>query len=325
VVGGGWLKIIVEMKKVLFVDSVHPLIKRELSDMGFLCEEFPEYIREDFKRIIPEYTGIVIRSKIKLDREMLSGAEQLRFIGRVGSGLENIDVEFAQSMGIHCLNSPEGNRDAVGEHCVGLLLNLLNHISRADRQVRQGHWIREGNRGREIGGRTVGIIGYGNMGGSFARKLSGFGAEVIAWDKYRLDYGDRYARACSMEEIWERAGIVSLHVPLTEETRYLADFEFFDRFRNPIVFLNTSRGQVVKTSALAAALRSGRVEAAGLDVLEYEESSLEALVKEIPEELKYLFTLDQVLFTPHIAGWTVESNTGLARVLVDKIRNTLDL
>lgn len=308
------------MNKVLFIDTVHPLIRSELEGMGFTCDEFPGFGRSEYEAIVHEYRGIIIRSKIKLDKEILSRAVNLRFIGRVGSGLENIDVEFARKQGIHCLNSPEGNRDAVGEHCVGMLLSLMNHLCRANTEVRQGTWIREGNRGREIKGRTVGIIGYGNMGGAFARKLRGFEADVIAWDKYRVDYGDEFARACSMEEIWDRADVVSLHVPLTEETYHLAGKEFFQRFRKNVVLINTSRGPVVDTKELVEALDSGKVEAAALDVLEYEDSSFEALAGNIPSELKALFGNGNVLLTPHIAGWTAESNIRLAEVLVEKIR-----
>jgi len=311
------------MKKVLFIDTVHPLIREELTSMGFRCDEFPEFGRRDYEAIAAEYSGIVIRSKIKIDKAFLDKAKQLKFIGRVGSGLENIDVAYAQSLGIHCLNSPEGNRDAVGEHTLGILLALLNHICRANREVREGRWIREGNRGIEIKGKTIGIIGYGNMGGAFARRLAGFEAKVIAYDKYKFGYSDDLVRESTMEDLWSNADIVSLHVPLTVETRYLADELFFKRFTKDIYFLNTSRGQVVKTSALAEALKSGKVKGAALDVLEYEEGSFESLRKKIPPDLRYLLDADNVILTPHIAGWTAESNIKLASVLVEKIRTVM--
>ncbi|MFZ4572137.1 MAG: NAD(P)-dependent oxidoreductase [Bacteroidales bacterium] len=309
------------MNKVLIIDTVHPLIREELTAMGFHCEEFPGFKRKDYEAIASEYTGIVIRSKIKIDKSFLDKATQLKFIGRVGSGLENIDVAYAKSLGIQCLNSPEGNRDAVGEHTLGMLLALLNHICRANNEVRQGRWIREGNRGVEIKGKTIGIIGYGNMGGAFAQRLKGFDAKVIAYDKYKCGYSDELVRESVMDELWQTADIVSLHVPLTEETFYLADDEFFGKFTKNIVLLNTSRGQVVNTSALVNALKTGKVRAAALDVLEFEDSSFEVLSADVQPDFSYLLGAPNVLLTPHIAGWTVESDVKLAAVLVEKIRN----
>jgi len=311
------------MNKVLFIDSVHPLIRKELTAMGFQCDEFPQFGRNDYEAVVSEYTGIVIRSKIKIDKAFLDKAKLLKFIGRVGSGLENIDVAYAENLGIRCLNSPEGNRDAVGEHTLGMLLALLNHICRANREVRHGKWIREGNRGIEIKGKTIGIIGYGNMGGAFAQRLKGFEVKVMAYDKYKHAYGDGFVWESSMEELWEKADIVSLHVPLTGETRYLADEVFFQNFTKDIFFLNTSRGEVVKTSGLVAALKSAKVKGAALDVLEFEDSSFEALSRDVPEDLRYLLDADNVILTPHIAGWTLESNVRLAEVLVEKIRNVM--
>ncbi|MCX6284441.1 MAG: NAD(P)-binding domain-containing protein [Bacteroidetes bacterium] len=308
------------MKKVLFIDTVHPLIREELKGMGFQCDEFPGYGRKEYEAVASEYFGIVIRSKIKLDKEFLEKATQLRFIGRVGSGLENIDVAYAEGLGIRCLNSPEGNRDAVGEHTLGMLLALMNNICRANGEVRQGKWIREGNRGIEIKAKTLGIIGYGNMGSAFAQRLRGFEANIIAYDKYKCGYGDEFVTESSMEELWAKSDIVSLHVPLTEETRYLAGEAFFGKFAKDIFFLNTSRGQVVDASALVAALKTGKVKGAALDVLEFEDSSFEALTKDIPVDFRYLLESDKVLLTPHIAGWTMESNVKLASVLVEQIR-----
>ncbi len=312
------------MLKVLFIDTVHPLIREELTAMGFSCDEFPGYGKADYEAVLPGYTGIVIRSKINIDKTFIDRAVKLKFIARVGSGLENIDVAYAESHGVRCLNSPEGNRDAVGEHALGMLLALLNNICRANRQLRQGKWIREGNRGLEIKGKTVGIIGYGNMGGAFAQRLKGFEAEVIAYDKYKVGYSGELVRESSMVELWETADIVSLHVPLTEETRGLADGEFFSKFRKDIFFMNTSRGQVVKTSDLVRALKSGKVKGAALDVLEFEDSSFEALLGDITEDFRYLLEAENVVLTPHIAGWTVESNVKLARVLVEKIRSMME-
>jgi D-3-phosphoglycerate dehydrogenase / 2-oxoglutarate reductase len=311
------------MAKVLFIDEVHPLIKEELTAFGLQCDFFPDYTRSDFSRIIHEYSGIILRSKITVDREMLSAATKLRFIGRVGSGMEGIDVEYAENLGIRCLNSPEGNRDAVGEHTLGLLLSLMDHINRADRQVRQGRWIREGNRGTEIKGKTVGIIGYGNMGSAFALRLKGFGSKVLSYDKYKRQYADDNTRESTLEDIYETADILSLHVPLTDETRYMVNDEFLGKFRKNIWLINTSRGGVVKTKDLVNNLKSGKVLGAALDVLEYEDTSFEVLMETLPEEYEWLCNAGNVVLTPHIAGWTVESRYKLAKVLVDKIKEVL--
>ncbi|MEI6684408.1 MAG: NAD(P)-dependent oxidoreductase [Bacteroidota bacterium] len=312
-----------EMSSVLFIDSVHPLVRELLSQAGFVCDFFPDFKRNDFLAIADRYTGIIIRSKIAIDKELIDRATRLKFIGRVGAGMENIDVGYAESRGIRCLNSPEGNRDAVGEHTLGLLLSLLNHITRADRQVRNGTWLREENRGTEIKGKTVGIIGYGNMGSAFAARLQGFGAQVISWDKYKTNYSDGNTRETSLEQLFELTDILSLHVPLTEETTWMADDAFFRRFHKNIWLINTARGKVVRTSDLVKNLESGKVLGAALDVLEYEDSSFETISGSLPPELDYLVASDRVVLTPHIAGWTRESNEKLARVLVGKIRDTM--
>jgi len=311
------------MRKVLIIDTVHPLITDELTAMGFTCDQFSAFTREDYLKIIQQYEGIIIRSGIRLDREMLSAAVNLKFIGRVGSGLENIDTSFAASRNIHCLNSPEGNRDAVGEHATGMLLALMNNLIRADREVRQGQWNREKNRGREIKGKTIGIIGYGNMGSAFAQRLKGFEASVIAWDKYKQGYSDGNVTESTMEELFAHADIVSLHVPLTEETRNMADDTFFNSFRKDIILVNTSRGPVVNTASLVRNLLSGRVSGAALDVLEYEEDTLEGIAGSGSPNLAFLQSADNVVLSPHIAGWTQESNTRLGTVLVEKIKAIL--
>ena len=310
------------MKKILFIDSVHPLIREELTGNGFHCEYFPDYNRRDFEKIISGYSGIIIRSKIMLDRSILEKAVQLRFIGRVGAGMENIDTGFAESKGILCLNSPEGSRDAVGEHTLGLLLALVNRIAVADHEVRNGKWIREGNRGTEIKGKIVGIIGYGNMGSAFAQRLKGFEAEVISYDKYKKGYSDGNTRETSLEELFEKADIVSLHVPLTEETHYMVDDSFINRFNKNIRLINTARGPVINTADLVKNLRSGKIRGAALDVLEYEETSFEQVRQQLPPEYDFLIHADNVVLTPHIAGWTIESHIKLARVLVEKILNS---
>lgn len=310
-----------EPLKILFVDSAHPSMKTDLEALGFSCDYFPDLEMDRFLNIIPSYDGIIIRSRFKINAGIMDKATRLKFIARVGSGLENIDVEYAEKKGIHCLNSPEGNRDAVGEHALGLLLALINNLARADRQVRQGMWIREGNRGMEIKGKTIGIIGYGNMGSAFARKLSGFEARVIAYDKYKRGFGCDFVEEVSMEEIFEHAQILSLHVPLTEETNYLVNEDYISKFKNKFILINTSRGKVVNTAHLVDALENGSILGAALDVLEYESVSFEKLEKShTPDPLRYLLKSDQVLLSPHIAGWTQESHVKLSKILVDKIK-----
>lgn len=306
-------------RNVLIIDQVHPLITEELTAHGFSCDYFPGYGREELLRIIGQYVGVIVRSKIRLDREFLSAASGLRFIGRVGSGLENIDVAFAKERGIVCLNSPEGNRDAVAEHAMGMLLSLMNHLNRADREVRSGRWLREENRGGEIKGKTVGIIGYGNTGSAFAQRLKGFDANVISWDKYKTGYADGHTREGTLDEILESADILSLHVPLTEETTWLVDASFIAQFKRPFTLINTSRGKVVNTTDLVEALKSGKITGAALDVLEYEDHSFESLAQALPDDFRYLIEAGNVILTPHIAGWTHESEIRLARVLVEKI------
>jgi D-3-phosphoglycerate dehydrogenase len=310
----------VKRGKILFLDMAHPILTEKLEQFGFKCDYFPEYGRTDFVKIIHQYQGIIIRSKIKIDQEILDKATNLKFIGRVGAGMENIDFDYAALKGIKCLNAPEGNRDAVGEHAIGMLLSLLNKLTIADAEVRKGIWKREENRGNELGGKTIGIIGYGNTGGAFARKLKGFGVNLLAYDKYKFDFSDEFVRESTMEELYSQADIVSFHVPLTAETTYLCNNEFLKKFEKNIYILNTSRGKVVRTSDLVKQLESGKVLGACLDVLEYEKFSFENLDSEhFPAELKKLFQMKNVIFSPHIAGWTHESNIKMAMTLVEKI------
>ncbi len=308
--------------KVLFIDTAHPFLWEELTGMGFVCEQFPEYTYHDFISIIADYSGIIIRNKIRLDRELLSHATSLRFIARVGAGMEGIDTAFAQKRGIACLNAPEGNRDALAEHTVGMILSLVNHMVRADAQVRNGIWDREGNRGMELMGKTIGIIGYGNMGSAFARRLSGFQMEVLAYDKYKTHYGDSSVREADMEELRVSCDLVSLHVPLTNETRHLVDERFIESFRKNFFLINTSRGQVVNTADLIRHLDSGKILGAALDVLEWEDSTFEALKESTDNELfMKLLRHENVIFSPHVAGYSAESPLKMAKVIVDKIKN----
>lgn len=306
--------------KILHLDSNHQLMVEQLSALGFDNELDFKSSREAIEEKIHLYDGIIIRSRIPIDRKLLEKASRLRFIGRVGAGLENIDTEYAMSRGISLFNAPEGNSNAVGEHAIGMLLVLMNRLLIADAEVRKGVWLREENRGYELEGRTVGIYGYGNMGRSFARKLSGFDCEVICYD-IRPDLGDAYARQVSREEFMAKAEVVSLHTPQTPETLGLINAEFINTVKHDFWFINTARGKSVVTADLVAALESGKVRGAALDVLEYEKSSFENMFSDdqLPEPLQYLLKSDRVILSPHIAGWTMESKRKLAQVIVDKI------
>jgi len=307
---------------ILFLDETHPVLLDDLEGMGYRCIYDPDIGREQLKSRMHEFTGIIVRSRMKLDKELIAAGKNLRFIGRIGSGLENIDVSFAKSRGVVCLSSPEGNRQAVGEHAAGMLLALMNNICVADREVRSGHWRREANRGMELSGKTVGIVGFGNTGSAFARCLSGFGCTLLAYDKYKEGFGNVIVRETDMDEIFHEADILSLHVPLTEETSYLVNQAYLARFRKKIILINTSRGNVVHTADLIAALAQDQVRGAALDVLEYEELSADALgASPLPDNFSKLCEMDgKVVLTPHVAGWTAESKIKMASVLSDKIR-----
>lgn len=307
-------------RKVLIIDTNHEVLVEELSKNGFQCEYFEGFTRKNYVSIIDKYYGAIVRSKIKFDKEILAKAKNLKFIGRVGAGMENIDVDFAKSLGITCFNAPEGNRDAVGEHTLAMLLMLMNKLLKADREVRNGVWLREENRGLEIKGKTIGIIGYGNMGSAFAQRLSGFEARVIAYDKYKYGYSDELVKETNMEEIFAESDILSMHIPLTKETNFLLNDEYFNNFRKNILVINTSRGNILKTDDLVKNLKSGKIFGAALDVLEYEKLSFENIDKEkLPESFKYLAASDKVVLSPHIAGWTIESKYKLAKIMTEKI------
>lgn len=309
------------MKKVLFIDTAHPSLQQGLEKLNFQCDYFPDFQYDDFKRIIGQYEGVIIRSKIKLDKEILLAARNLKFIGRVGAGMENIDLAAAKKQGIQCLNAPEGNRSAVGEQAVGMLLMLFNNLKKGDGEVRRGLWLREENRGIEIEGKTIGIIGYGNTGGAFAKRLSGFGARVLAYDKYKTGFSDSYVTEVSLEELFTATDILSLHVPLTDETRFMIDGDFLQKFLKNIWLINTSRGKVVRTEDLVAALKSGKVLGACLDVLEFEGLSFENLeADKFPKAFSELVKMQNVILSPHVAGWTYESNLKLAATIVRKVK-----
>jgi D-3-phosphoglycerate dehydrogenase / 2-oxoglutarate reductase len=305
------------MKRVLITDELHPVLIENLENAGYKCDYFTHYTNKEVREHIHIYTGIIINSKIIIDREVLDKGVNLRFIGRLGSGMEIIDVEYAREKGVDCYNSPEGNRDAVGEHAVGMLLALFNNIIRSDAEVRQLIWQREKNRGLELKGKTVGIIGYGNTGKAIARKLSGFEVEILAHDKYLSGFSDEYVKEADMQLIYEKADIVSLHLPLTTETHYLVNDSFINSFTRNIFLINTSRGKIVNTQSLLTALDSGKIRGACLDV--YENEQPENYSEEEKKWFTQLFNHKNVILSPHIAGWTHESKEKLASILSEKI------
>lgn len=303
--------------KILLLDKNHPLITEQLLAKNFILEEDFSSSYDEVCAKIEKYDGIIIRSRIPLDKNFLEKAKNLKFIARVGAGMENIDITVAEKLGIQLINSPEGNRDSVAEHVVGMLLILMNRLFIASQEVKNGIWLREENRGDELLGKTVGLIGYGNMGKATAKRLSGFGCTVIFHD-ILPNLSDEFATQVSLEELKERAEVVSLHIPLTEQTYYLVDGPFISDMKNNFYFVNTARGKNVETKSLVEALKAGKVKGACLDVLEYEKSSFENLETE-NEDLQYLLESEKVIVTPHIAGWTVQSKEKLAQVIVDKI------
>jgi D-3-phosphoglycerate dehydrogenase len=307
--------------KVLLIDTAHPVLTDRLEAMGYQCDYFPEAKLSFYQQVAHKYVGFVVRSKIPLDKHILPLATQLKFIARVGAGMENIDVALAEKLGIVCLNAPEGNRDAVGEHLIGMLLTLLNKLPQVDREVRHGIWKRAENRGTEIKGKTIALIGYGNTGSVTARKLSGFEARILAFDKYKSGFTNDYVAEATMQQIFAEADILSFHVPLTPETTYLFNTSYLRQFKKPIYLINTSRGKVVNTADLVAGLDSGKVLGACLDVIEFEKFSFEAIKSStLPMAFKQLLSFPNVLLSPHIAGWTHESHLKLATVLADKIK-----
>jgi D-3-phosphoglycerate dehydrogenase / 2-oxoglutarate reductase len=309
-----------EALKIIVIDSTHFLLPERLTEAGLFVDYKPDISKEELEQIIHNYDGIILRSKIKLNKEFLEKASKLKFIGRVGSGLENIDARFAESKNIICFNAPEGNRDAVGEHTLGILLAMFNKISIADFEVKSGKWLREANRGHELKGKTVGIIGYGNMGSAFAARLKGMDVKVLAFDKYKFEYSDEYVEETTLEEVFEKTDVLSLHIPLTEDTQYMVNDKFLSAFSRNIFVINTSRGAVVNTRDLVKNMKKGKVLGAALDVLEYESSSFEELHHEgLPEAYHYLIKHPGVVLTPHIAGWTFESEVKLAEILAQKI------
>ena len=306
--------------KILHIDSNHPLLWEQLQQAGFQNEADFTSSKQEVEAKIENYHGIVIRSRFKIDKPFLDKATNLQFIARVGAGLESIDCDYATAKGIHLIAAPEGNANAVGEHAIGMLLSLFNNLNKANNEVKSGQWKREANRGHELEGKTIGIIGYGNMGKSFAKKLRGFDVTVLCHD-ILPNMSDANATQVSLSELQERADVLSLHTPWTPETDKMINSDFINKFKKPFWFINTARGNSVVTADLVEALKSGKILGAGLDVLEYEKLSFETLFEgEKPAAFEYLLQAENVLLTPHIAGWTFESHQKLAQTIVDKIK-----
>ncbi len=310
--------------RALIIDKIHDIMFQMFSDAGIDYDYQPSITKSEFDKIISNYEILIIRSKFKIQAKDIDRGVKLKVIGRVGAGLENIDIDYAQSKEIVCLNSPEGNRDAVGEHAVGMLLNLLNHIPKADHEIRKGIWDREANWGTEISDKTVGIIGYGNMGNAFAKRIKAFTPDVLAYDKYKKNYSDSFVQEANMQDLFDRCDILSLHVPLTEETKFLFSEKYISNFKKKIILINTARGECVKTSDLVSALKTQKVAGACLDVLEYEKTTFEEMFStEIPDALAYLLQAKNVILTPHIAGWSNESYVKLSKIMAEKVISVL--
>lgn len=301
--------------KILIADELHPVFKEKAEALGYKVDDEPKITKAEVLKRIADYDGIAIRTKFNIDKEIFDAAANLKFVARAGAGLDNIDINIAKERNILLLAANEGNMDAVGEHAIGLLLSLINKLRKADIEVRNGIWDREGNRGYELKGKTVGIIGYGFMGQSLALKLKGFEVNVIAYDKYKTGFTDEFAREVSMEEIVKHSDVLSLHVPLTNETKQMVNDEYFYHFKKPIFFINTARGEIVNTQSVLNAISSGKILGAGLDVLETEK--FPALAEQVwYNELKQN---DKVILTPHIAGWTFDSYRKISEVLAEKL------
>jgi len=302
------------IRKILITDELHPLLKEGLEQDGFVVDYRPAISAEEVLEIIYDYEGLVINSKVYAGKDLLDRATKLKFVCRAGSGLEVIDLDYAKKKNVIAFNSPEANRSAVAEHALGMLLNLLNNISKADRELRNKEWKREENRGNELSGRTIGLIAYGHTAQAFAKILKGFDVKILAYDKYKTNFENE----SSLHSIFEQVDVLSLHLPLTEETKYMIDYAFLSSFKKPIWFINTSRGKVLRTSDLLQAITERKVIAAALDVFENEK--LSSLNENEKKDFEALISDNRILLTPHIAGWTHESKMKIAKVLLEKIR-----
>lgn len=302
--------------KILIVDDLHPAFKLAAEDLGFEVHDRPLIKKEEVLEILPNYIGLAIRTKFRVDQQVMDAAPNLKFVARAGAGMDNIDVAIADEKNIQLINAPEGNSDAVGEHATGLLLSLMNNFRKADIEIRNGIWDREGNRGYELKGKTVGIIGYGHMGQSFAKKLMGFEVNVLAYDKYKTGFSDDFAKEVSMDEMVKQVDVLSLHIPLTKETKQMVNDEYLLHFRRPIFFLNTARGEIVNTTSVLRGLNTGKILGAGLDVLEVEKfPNLESA-----PFYQDLIAEGKLILTPHIGGWTFDSYRKISEVLAGKLK-----
>ncbi len=312
--------------KVLLVDSNHSHLKTGLEKLGIICDEDYTSSKKKIEENIQKYDGIVIRSRFSIDKGFIDKAKNLKFIARVGAGLENIDVDYAEKKSVALIAAPEGNRNAVGEHALGMILSLFNNLIKANNEIRNGKWLREDNRGLELEGKTVGIIGYGNTGKAFAKKLLGFDVNVICYD-IKENIGDQNARQVSLEEIFENTDVLSLHIPQTDLTNKMVDQKFINKFKKPFFLINTARGSAVVINDLMEAIEQNKISGACLDVLEFEKSSFEnffAVNNKLPKEFNDLIKSDKVLLSPHVAGWTIESKFKLADTIVKKVENLID-
>jgi D-3-phosphoglycerate dehydrogenase len=303
--------------KIIFIDTTHPKLIEDLNSRGFICDQAHDKSRSDILKIIKNYDGLVIRSRFKIDNIFINAAKKLKFIARAGSGTENIDIKYAEKKNIKCFNAAEGNRQAVAEHALAMILNLLNNIRVSDQEIRRSIWDREKNRGIELSDKTIGIIGFGNTGSSFAKILENFNVKILAYDKYK----EKYKFQSNLDEILEFSDIISLHIPLTEETKYLVNENFIDKAKKPFYIINTSRGQCIETKALIKGLKDQKILGACLDVFEQEKNSFEKIGENA--DLKYLIKSNKTILTPHIAGWTFESNYKIAETLFKKIINLI--
>ena len=308
--------------KILHLDTNHPILIKQLNSLGFTNDEDYTSSKAEIVAKINLYDGLIIRSRFSIDASFLEKGKNLKFIGRVGAGLENIDCSYAKNNGITLIAAPEGNRNAVGEHCLGMLLSLFNKLNKANGEIKKGQWLREENRGVELDGKTIGLIGYGNMGKSFAKKLRGFDIEILCYD-LKPNVSDDCCKQVSLRELQQKVDVLSLHTPQTELTRNMVNTNFIEGFKKNFWLLNTARGNSVVTKDLVIALKSGKILGAGLDVLEYEKASFENLFTndKIPKAFQYLINSNKVLLSPHIAGWTIESEEKLAQTIVDKIKS----
>jgi len=305
--------------KVLLLDKIDPSLKINLIKNGVDCIENISANKEDILKIIHQFQGVILRSRFKINKEFIRKSSHLTFIARFGSGMENIDIHEAKKYNIKCINAPKGNSNAVGEHTLGLLLSLTNNIQVSHQEIKKGIWKREENRGVELSKKTIGIIGYGNAGSSFAKKLIGFDCQILAYDKYKKNYGTKFVKEASLNKIFRNSDVLSIHIPLNNETKHMINNAFLKRFQKTIFFINTSRGKIVKTIDLIKNIKTGKIIGAGLDVLEFEKDNFEKLAKIESPELDFLLKSKKVVLTSHIAGWSIESNKLMCKILTKKI------